>query len=187
MINSIANLNTFGLLTKSVLLCFSCFFCMSFFVPEKVSKKADAVIAKFYKTNDFSRETIDISDNFNTETAVDFSEENLFKIISDGKHLGYGYIGNAPSKTATFDYLVLFDTNFIITKSKVLIYREEYGGEIGSKRWLRQFTGASMEKQFTYNQDIIPISGATISVQSMTRSMNSLLESIKFLKKNKQL
>jgi hypothetical protein len=160
---------------------------MAFFVPEKISKKADKVIAKFYKTADFSKEVLVISENFNAETVADFSKENLFKITSEGKHIGYGYIGNAPSKTATFDYLILFDINFIITKSKVLIYREEYGGEIGSKRWLRQFTGASFEKQFTYNQDIIPISGATISVQSMTRSMNSLLEGIAFLKKNRQL
>ena len=175
------------MLKKSLLICFSCFFCLAFFVPEKVSKKADAVIAKFYKTKDFSKEVLVISEHMNAKTAADFSDENLFKITSEGEHLGYGYIGNAPSKTATFHYLVLFDTEFIITKSKVLIYREEYGGEIGSKRWLKQFIGASTEKQFTYNQDIIPISGATISVQSMTRSMNRLLESLTYLKKNKQL
>jgi len=160
---------------------------MAFFVPTKVSKKADAVIAKFYETTDFLKEVVIISENLNAETTADFSEENLFKITSEGKHLGYGYIGNAPSKTATFDYLVLFDPEFIITKSKVLIYREEYGGEISSKRWLRQFIGASPNEQFTYNQDIIPISGATISVQSMTRSMNSLLKSITILKENNQL
>lgn len=175
------------MLKKSLILCFSCFICTAFFVPEKVSKKADAVMAKFYKSDNFLKEAVVVSEEFNLKTAADFSKENLFKITSEGKHLGYGYIGNAPSKTATFDYLVLFDTEFIITKSKVLIYREEYGGEIGSKRWLRQFIGASSKKQFTYNQDIIPISGATISVQSMTRSMNKLLKSIALLKKNKQL
>ena len=175
-----------------------CFCLVAFSVPKKVSKKANAVMAKFYETDAFHVETIVISEDFNAKTEADFSDANLFKITSDrvtsealavgqGKQLGYGYIGNAPSKTATFDYLVLFDTEFIITKSKVLIYREEYGGEIGSKRWLKQFTGASSGKQFTYNQDIIPISGATISVQSMTRSINDLLKSITFLKENNQL
>ena len=102
--------------------------------------------------------------------------------------LGYGYIGNAPSKTASFDYLVLFDENFIITKSKVLIYREEYGGEIGSKRWLRQFTGkTTTSAELKYNENIIPISGATISVRSMTRAMNELLQSIAILQELKAL
>ena len=64
----------------------------------------------------------------------------------------------------------------------MLVYREEYGGEIGSKRWLKQFVGtAASGKKLEYNEDIIPISGATISVQSMTRAINDLLKSIALL------
>ena len=76
----------------------------------------------------------------------------------------------------------------IIIKSKVLIYREEYGGEIGSKRWLRQFNGKSIDtKEMVYGNHIVPISGATISVRSMTNSMNDLLMSLKELKNQKVL
>lgn len=154
----------------------------SFLIPEKVAKRADKVIAKFYETKDFTRTVVSISEADNAVTASEFMDENLFSIESGGTFLGYGYIGNAPSKTATYDYLVLFDENFVVTKSKVLIYREEYGGEIGSKRWLRQFNGASTNSsEFKYNETIIPISGATISVQSMTRAMNELIQSLKKL------
>ena len=74
----------------------------------------------------------------------------------------------------------------IIIKSKVLIYREEYGGEIGSKRWLKQFNGkSSTSDEVIYGDNIVPISGATISVRSMTRSINDLLKSIKTLKNKK--
>jgi len=158
--------------------------CSSFSIPEKLSKKADKVIAKFYEMEDFIKEAITISEVMNAETVSEFGDENLFRISSNDTILGYGYIGNAPSKTASFDYLVLFDTNFIITKSKVLIYREEYGGEIGSKRWLKQFLGKSpASSELKYNQDIIPISGATISVRSMTRAINDLLQSVGKLQK----
>ncbi len=158
--------------------------CTAFTVPEKLQKKADKVMAKFYDTEDLQKEIIIISKEMNSKTASEFEDENLFRITSNGNFLGYGYIGNAPSKTATFDYLVLFDKDFIITKSKVLVYREEYGGEIGSKRWLRQFNGASSSsEELKYNQDIIPISGATISVRSMTNAMNDLLQSIAVLQK----
>lgn len=158
--------------------------CTAFSIPDKVVKKADKEITKFFEIEHFEKQTISVSKAINTATVSEFGAENLFKIVKEGTLLGYGYIGNAASKTATFDYLVLFDTDFIITKTKVLVYREEYGGEISSKRWLRQFEGASSASdELQYNQDIIPISGATISVQSMTRAVNNLLKSIAVLQK----
>ncbi|QNJ96655.1 FMN-binding protein [Constantimarinum furrinae] len=164
------------------------FLCTGYIVPEKLVKKADKEIEKFYDISDFTKEAITISAEANALTPSEFGNGNLFKISSNGMHLGYGYIGNAPSKTATFDYLVLFDTQFIITKSKVLIYREEYGGEIGSKRWLQQFNGKSDSSgELVYNKDIIPISGATISVRSMTKAVNDLLKSIGVLQSLNQL
>ncbi|MDH5413496.1 MAG: FMN-binding protein, partial [Flavobacteriaceae bacterium] len=73
----------------------------------------------------------------------------------------------------------------VITKTKVLIYREDYGGEIGSKRWLQQFIGKSKEDNLVYEQDIIGISGATISANAMTVAVNNLLKSINVLQLNK--
>jgi len=151
----------------------------AFIIPEKIEKKAAKEIVKFYEIDDFSKEFISISKEVNSITLSEFGNENLFKITSNKKLLGYGYIGNAPSKMTNFDYLVLFDSEFIITKSKVLIYREEYGGEIGSKRWLRQFIGESINSsELIYGDTIVPISGATISVRSMTKAINDLLKSI---------
>ena len=159
-------------------------FCTAFSIPEKIVKKADKVIGKFYEIKDFDKDFILVGELINAEIPSEFGDENLFRIHSNETFLGYGYIGKAPAKTTDFDFLVLFDKDFIITKSKVLVYREEYGGEIGSKRWLKQFIGAgTSSKELKYNHDIIPISGATISVQSMTRAMNDLLKSIALLQK----
>lgn len=152
-------------------------------IPEKVLKKAEKEIKKFYDIASFTKENITFTALDASNTPSDFSSGNLFRIIENDVVLGYGYLGNAPSKTATYDYLVLFDREWIITKTTVLIYREEYGGEIGSKRWLQQFDGSSSEViPLTYVKDIIPISGATISAQSMTRAINDLLQSLKYLK-----
>jgi hypothetical protein len=148
-------------------------------VPKKVLQKAEKIMEKFYDSDEVSKEILTVSEALNKLTPSNFEAGNFFKIFVNDKHRGYGYIGNAPSKTATFDYLVLFDTNFIVVKSSVLIYREEYGGEIGSRRWLQQFDGtSSATPELVYRKDIIPISGATISVQSMTKAMNELLQSI---------
>ncbi len=97
------------------------------------------------------------------------------------------YLSEAPSKTAQFDYLVLLDKDLIVLKTKVLMYREEYGGEIGSKRWLRQFEGKKSGDELHYGDNIMAISGATISVRSMTNAMNNLLQSLKILHSKKVL
>ena len=83
------------------------------------------------------------------------------------------------TKADDFDYLVLFDKDLIIIKSKVLIYREDYGGEIGSKRWLSQFISKNRDSILGYGEEITAISGATISVKSMTASINHFLYSLK--------
>ena len=76
---------------------------------------------------------------------------------------------------------MLFDTALIIKKSKLLAYREDYGAEIGSKRWLKQFIGLNSSSTIQYGNEIVPISGATISARSMTVAINNLLQSIAVL------
>jgi len=73
---------------------------------------------------------------------------------------------------------VLLNKDLIIVKAKVLIYREDYGGRKGSKRWLSQFISKDRFSILGYGKEIIPISGATISVKSMTSSINHLLQSL---------
>ena len=141
-------------------------------------KKVNKTIETTYGIESFLLENIVIDDAINAELNRKINTESLFKIVTDNSLIGYAYLDKAPSKTATFDFLVLFDTNLIVTKSKVLIYREEYGGEIGSRRWLTQFNGSSKEDSFTPNDNIIAIAGATISVNSMTKAMNEVLQNI---------
>ena len=52
-------------------------------------------------------------------------------------------------------------------KIEVLKYRENYGAEICSKRWLKKFINISTNSYTEYNQKIDAISGATISVNSI--------------------
>ena len=70
---------------------------------------------------------------------------------------------------------------------KILVYREDHGGEIGSKRWLKQFIGKTLTHNLKYQKDIAAISGATISARSMTFEVNKLLKAINILHKNQQL
>ena len=154
---------------------------MSFGLPKKIQKKVDKEIRSVFSVETFNFTSVAISSDITKDLPSKFEENNLFKIEASNELLGYAYISQASSKTAQFDYLVLLDKDLIVLKSKVLIYREEYGGEIGSKRWLKQFIGKKGGDELRHGDNIIGISGATISVRSMTNAMNNLLESLKIL------
>jgi Na+-translocating ferredoxin:NAD+ oxidoreductase RnfG subunit len=153
--------------------------------------KIDALIAKEVKNvfliDNFTTESIQVSNELNEKLPLKIHNLNLKKINFKSKILGYYYHGKAFGKVDYFDFLVIFDANLVIKKVKILIYREDRGGEIGSKRWLKQFVGKSATNSFVYEKDIAGISGATISAKSMTSQMDKLMQSIQILSKNKIL
>ena len=154
---------------------------LAFGLPKNIQKKVDNEIKESFTIENFNFTSVSISSEIRKNLSSKFEEDNLFKIEVNNILLGYAYVSQAPSKTALFDYLVLLDKDLIILKTKVLSYREEYGGEIGSKRWLKQFEGKKVDDELKYGDNIVAISGATISVRSMTNAMNNLLKSLKIL------
>ena len=74
------------------------------------------------------------------------------------------------------------DKDLIVSKVKILIYREDHGAEVGSKRWLNQFRGREKGENLAYQKDIAAISGATISVNSLTDAVNDILTYLTSLK-----
>ncbi|SDQ57329.1 FMN-binding protein [Flagellimonas zhangzhouensis] len=149
--------------------------------PNELNKRALKEVAKTFETESFTVESISVSDSENVNLSIQLTGQNFFRIISGDNLLGYAFFDQAPSKTAKFDYLVVFNAQLKVINTKVLVYREEYGGEIGSKRWLKQFLGKTGGDRVSVNSNIDVISGATISVNSMTKAMDNLLVTIGML------
>jgi len=166
---------------KHVSVLFIALLLMSFGLPKNIQKKVDKEIKNVFNVESFSLTNKIIPSEIAEILPSKFEANNLFEIESNNQFLGYAFISKAPSKTDEFDYLVLLDKDLIVLKTKVLVYREDYGGEIGSKRWLKQFTGKTQNDDLRYGDNIVAISGATISVRSMTNAMNDLLKSLKIL------
>src|SRR6056300_627577 len=142
------------------------------FFSFQVSNRAQNEINKTFEMHE-----VDLVQTL-TDNVPGIDQDRLFTVIHEDAILGYAYIGEASSQTDTYDYLVVFDPSFGIKKAKVLVYREDYGSEIGSKRWLKQFLNKTPADRFVYRQNIAAISGATISVKSMTNAMNNLMISL---------
>ena len=159
---------------------------LSFTLPSRLEKKVKKEIKKTFKVENFQLVSINVSTEVNLKLSKEIKNQ-LFKIEKDSTLIGYAYIDKAPSKTDEFDYLILLNKDLIVAKTKILIYREDYGGEIGSKRWLKQFIGKKATDKLIYQDNVMAISGATISAHSMTNAMNQFLQNLEILHSNKIL
>jgi len=153
-------------------------------ISPRLQEKINNAVQTTFEVEDFTLEQIKVDASLNEKTPVEMGGENLFNIRKEGKSLGYVYLGEAPSMKKVFDYVVLFNPDLSIKKSKILIYREDYGRQVGSQRWLKQFIGKKSGKSLTYGEDIDAISGATISAKSMTLAVNNVLQSMQVLQEN---
>lgn len=156
----------------------------AFQLPKRILKKVTKELVKTFDLKELKLEGIAISDEINNQLNKRKNLNTLFKVVHNTAIVGYAFVDKAPSKTDQFDYLIILDKDLIIKKTKVLVYREDYGGEIGSRRWLKQFIGKTSKDQLKYRRDIIAISGATISALSMTQAINLFLSDLAILQKN---
>jgi len=102
------------------------------------------------------------------------NEVYLYKIFIDKKLIGYGLLDNVYGKSLPITFLVMYDNTGKILCSEIIKYREPYGGAIQSKEWNDQFKGKNMDSDFVVGKDVSGISGATISVNSVTKGIKKL-------------
>jgi len=156
-----------------------------------ISKRVEALIKKeitaVFGIETYTKTPLTVLPEINETLPIKITDTNFYKIINKNEVIGYYYFGQAYGKADYFDFIVIFDKNLIVSKVKVLVYREDHGGEVGSRRWLKQFIGATTEKQLKYQDDIVGISGATISVKSMTNEVNKLFKTVHILNTKNQI
>ena len=135
-------------------------------------KRADKVLSKYWQDEEYNLSRVRLSSA---------AQPEIYSVQQgNSKPFAFVLFAEAMGKVDNFTYLIVFTPNGIIENVSVLLYKENYGGEIGSKRFLRQFNGKSNGIKMEYNEDIDGISGATISVQAITRAVKE--NSIKFAK-----
>lgn len=148
----------------------------------RLQKKIKASVNGTYGLEEHTLMPYKIDSETEVATAVSL-ENHFFKVNKNQETVGYIYVGQTPSMKNVFDYIILFTPEWEIKKSKVLIYRENYGLQIGSQRWLKQFIGLNTDDILVYGENIDGIAGATISASSMTKATNDVLTALKVLKK----
>lgn len=88
---------------------------------------------------------------------------------------GYAVVQNTIGKHKPMTYMVGVDANGEVTNIEVLVYRESKGSEVRTKRFNAQYEGKTLDDPIRINKDIINISGATMSVRSLSAGVKRTL------------
>ncbi len=106
-----------------------------------------------------------------------FYRDNLYywKIMQQDSTLAYAFLDNVIGKSMPITFLVILNQEGEVLESQVIKYREAYGGEVGNDNWLSQFNALSVTSEFMVGKNIDGISGATISVNSLTRGIHKIV------------
>jgi Na+-translocating ferredoxin:NAD+ oxidoreductase RnfG subunit len=164
------------------------FFIITYFVGfDKIEERIKKEVLTTFEIETYTKKGIQVSNAINETLPLKITDENFFEISNNNQLIGYYYLGKAFGKADYFDFIVIFNKDLIVSKVSVLVYRENHGGEVASKRWLKQFNGIPTSKTLEYQKDIVGISGATISVKSMTSEVNKLLKTVAVLADKNQL
>jgi Na+-translocating ferredoxin:NAD+ oxidoreductase RnfG subunit len=88
---------------------------------------------------------------------------------------GYALVQNTIGKHKPMTYMVGVDNTGHVLNVELLIFREARGSEVRTKRFNVQYEGKTVSDPVRLNKDIINISGATMSVRSMTAGIKRVL------------
>lgn len=142
-------------------------------------KSIDKLVKRVWKTESIKRVPIKVPDSLKHNLSDSY-------ILLDGDQvMGYACYTTAygcqvggcaqpkdPNAQSyeTFDYIVLFDTNFSIKKIEIAQYPGAYGYQICRRKWLDQFIGKTPNIEL--NKDVDGVSGATVSAQFLVDDIN---------------
>jgi len=105
-----------------------------------------------------------------------FYRDKLYywNIIKEDTTIAFAFLDNVIGKSMPITFLVVLNINGNIINTNVIKYREAYGGEVSNKGWLRQFESRNKDSSYEINKNIDGISGATISVKSISKGIQKI-------------
>jgi Na+-translocating ferredoxin:NAD+ oxidoreductase RnfG subunit len=119
-----------------------------------------------------------------------FPEESFraFKAETDGTVDGYAVIQETIGKHRPITYIVGITPQGKVFDVEIMVYRESKGSEVRRKRFNAQYEGKTAQDPISINKDIINITGATMSVRSVSAGVKRALVLVEefYLHKNQR-
>lgn len=149
--------------------------------PQDIKERAEEVITNCFSEEvgiELERYDIDKKLKNKIEHSIKqrfFSDHIfLFRIFSKEKLKAVGMLDNVYGKSQPITFMVIFDSTGSIISTNIIKYREPYGGGVANENWNNQFKGKNSNSSFEIGEEVNSISGATISVNSVTLGIKKL-------------
>jgi Na+-translocating ferredoxin:NAD+ oxidoreductase RnfG subunit len=149
--------------------------------PQEIKEEVNNIITNtFNKDVQFDYEKYIIPDSLkmkveNIAQQKFFSESiYILKIFYEDILSGVALLDNVYGKEMPITFIVIFDYPGEIILADIVKYREPYGGAVQNENWTAQFNKKDSNSGYNVGTDIDGITGATISVKSVTKGIYKL-------------
>ncbi len=150
-------------------------------MAEVFMSEEEAVKLMFPKSERIKKELLKVSAEKKTvieeRIGWKFPEEAFEVYIGEtGTQIdGYALVQNTIGKHKPMTYMVGVDARGRVSNVELLVFREARGSEVRTKRFNVQYEGKTVLDPVRINKDIINISGATMSVRSISAGVKRVL------------
>lgn len=166
---------------------------LSISYAQEINKDVEQLLLQAFGVNSeisFSKIDLDkkIKDKIEKKIKQKFYSNSVYfyNIKLNGSTVGYALLDNVYGKSLPITFLVIFNIMGSIKSSHIVKYREQYGVAVKNESWNNQFVGKNADSSFEVGKDISSISGATISVNSVTKGIQKLSHLIKEITKSSE-
>lgn len=101
-----------------------------------------------------------------------------------GDTAGFALVLDERGKYKPITFMVGVGRDLAVCGVQVMVYREDRGDEVKRERFLRQYRGKRSSDPIRTHKDVVNVTGATISVQSMNRGVRRALATLELLYKD---
>lgn len=101
--------------------------------------------------------------------------DRIWRAMRDDQLLGHLIVDEVYGKHEFITYAAAIDASGAVVGIEILDYRETHGGEVREASWREQFRGKRSGDALELDDDIVNISGATMSCKHVTEGVRRLL------------
>ena len=116
---------------------------------------------------------------------IEYKERRVthyFGLDDTGKPVGAMVIGNEIGRSYPITFMVVINPDGTVNDVEVMVYREPHGWEVRFESFMSQFFGRDASDPFN---NINNITGATLSVRSMTKGVKKAVAEFQVIYKDK--
>lgn len=114
-------------------------------------------------------------------TKVNLKKTKVMKITGPAGRLGYCVESDVVGRSGPFRIRTVIDSQFAVKQTAVLSYPAQRGREVRSAVFTRQFEGKGPADPIRVGQDIVAVTGATVSCNVMAEGVREVIILAKLL------